>query len=157
MRGNERPTFQAKRRIETAVPVVRGAARALAGDDGLGPVLLDDALRFARDGVQCLIPGDALPFATAALAHAFHGIQDASFGVVVDLALGHAGAADHAERFGIVRVAFDLDDLVAVGVDDHSASGMTGSAYGPGLLDGHSITPLKVRPSGAGSTPARCS
>ena len=158
VRGRHRPALEPERGVQAAVPVVRGAARSLTGDDGLGAVLLLDAQALGGDGVHGLVPCDALPLARAARSDALHRVQDAVLEILVDLALGHARRADGAAGLRVLSVAFDLEDLVAVYGDDDAATRVAGHACAANLLHSHVFLllsfPLLYPGRNVGSTPA---
>ena len=165
VRGDKRPSLLAQRGVQADMPVVGRTAGSLAGDDGLGSVLLGDALALFGEDRERLIPGDALELAFTAVlgvalsvgvpVYALHRIEQTSLGIVVDLAFRHAHAAANAVRFGILGIAFDAEDLVALRVHEHAAAGVTGRALRPRFLNGHDISFLFIPHGVAGELPAR--
>ena len=119
------------------MPVVPASACSLGYDDGFRPVILLDLAHFVGHRRERFVPGDALPLPGSALSDAFHGVDDAMLGVVVDLAFRHTATAERSSGQGIVGIAFDLDNLVPLRVDDRAAPRMAGGANRPRLFDGH--------------------
>ena len=141
---------------------LRVAAAARGAHEALRALLLVVLPHHVRDLVDGLFPGDALPFVGAALADALHGVLDA-VGVVQRLDAGETLRAGCALVHGVVRVAFELDDLAVAHVRDHAAVVEAGAADGPDLLrfarlgrhggfDLHEVRPYRAAHRGGGSS-----
>ena len=88
------------------------APGAREAHDGLAPVLLRDAIVFALNEGERLIPADLLPRirVAALLGVSLHGMQDAAR--VVDVILqGEAANAQAPLRHRVVLIPFHLDEL----------------------------------------------
>ena len=93
--------------------------------DRLIAILLDVGLPLVGDGSNGLVPGNPLPFATAAFAHSAHGVLDA-VGVVNALRQRHALETDavvlrvkelsigHAHELAVAHVQIEKAALIAV-------------------------------------------
>ena len=97
----------------------RLAAGATEGQHGVrGSGLLDNLVVVLLDEVVRLIPGDALPCVLAAVLRiALHRVDDA-LGMILEL--GHVQAFDAQTplRDGVALVAFDVDELSVLDVED---------------------------------------
>ena len=123
------------------------ATGATEDDDGLGAVLLLEALDVLLDDVIGLIPGDALPLVLAAvLLGAFHRVDDA-IGMIGKVGERKAAHAKASLRNGLVFVAFDLlEDAVLVHVELDAASNGMAARRRPGAGARDGIAVLLVTP-----------
>ena len=101
---------------------------SLGEDDGFRPVLVLDLVEALFDGVQSLVPGDALERALAALPHPLHGVSEA-LGMIDVLGEGQSPRAEAALVVGVVFVALHLDQPAVLDIELEAATPM---AAGPG-------------------------
>lgn len=100
----------------------RLTAGATKGQDSIrGSRLLDDLVVVLLDEVVRLIPGDALPRVLAAILRvALHRVDDA-LGMILELSHVQAFDAQTPLRDRIALVAFDVDELAVLDVEDSAA------------------------------------
>ena len=117
----------AERLQETVQAEELRVSTAARGDNELHRILLVDLREVVGDGVDSLLPRDALPLVGTALAHALHGILHA-VGIVQSLHSRQALGADAPLRHGVDGVALDLDHAAVLHVHEHAAVGNAGAA-----------------------------
>ena len=107
------------------------AAGALGEDDRFRPVLLLDVVEALLDGVQGLVPADALELALAALPHPLQRMGEA-LGVIDVLGERQSPRAQAALVVGVVFVALHLDQAAVLDVELDAAAAVTAGTGRPG-------------------------
>src|SRR5512136_724117 len=97
------------------------SARSLTHDDRFCPVFLFYPLEFFDDGVQRLIPRDALPLALPLGARSLHGVEN-PIGMISHLGNGQSLAAQGSVADGGIRVPLHFDYPAVFDVGDNTAA-----------------------------------
>ena len=111
-----------------------------------GPVVADGVLHLVGDGVERLVPGDALPLALALGSHLLHRVLDAVG--VVDVLDAREPLGAHRALGERVGVALDVDDHAVLHGDDHAAAAVAALARRQDLLAVSHCLSFPDRPGG---------
>ena len=95
-------------------------AEVAVGSDGLRPILVDDCLPARDDGVECLVPCDALELLRALWPDPTHWIEQA-IGMVVTLLVVLQLHAETAAGHRVIGVAAHAQELSVLDLEQHGA------------------------------------